>query len=109
MLRVLVNSISCGLRFFSSKSTEEMAQELRDKIGRNSVEFYTVNKKFHIDLAGRAHYDKATQQYIPTPHVQAHVIHTSFFGKTRVDKKPSTTIAATKGDIRFARRLVGER
>lgn len=106
---MIVTSVSSGLRFFSAKSTEEMAQDLRDKIGRNSVKFNTVDKRVHIDLAGRAHYDKDIQEYIPTPHVQAHYKHESFFGRIRFSKKPDSTAPATKDDIRLARKLVGEK
>ena len=88
-----------------SKSAEEMATELRGKLGKNSVVFKTTSTKVHIDLAGKAHYDKVMREYIPTPHVQTHLIHTSFYGKTRITKNPETTIPATKDDIRLARRL----
>ena len=52
------------------KTTEEMAKDLSGKIGKNSVPYETPTASGHIDLAGKAHHDKATGTSIPTPHVQ---------------------------------------
>jgi hypothetical protein len=88
-----------------NKSVEEMASELRDEIGQNSVNFSTIDKAYHIDLAGRAHYDKSRQKLIPTPHVQAHKAYVDLNGKIKTPRKPTTTDPATKSDIRLARQL----
>ena len=53
-----------------SATATEMAGELSTQIGKNSVRYTTPNKTGHIDLKGKSHFDKATGQNIPTPHVQ---------------------------------------
>jgi hypothetical protein len=47
-----------------------MADQLSHALGKNSVAFETPSVKGHIDLRGKAHFDKATRLRIPTPHVQ---------------------------------------
>jgi RHS repeat-associated protein len=59
------------------KSTTQMAAELSHEIGKNSVSYRTPNKVGHIDLKGKSHFDKPTQQSIPTPHVQERVLNRS--------------------------------
>jgi RHS repeat-associated protein len=87
----------------AAKSAEQMAGELRQQIGRNSVEFTTSSTKGHIDLAGKAHFDKATQTSIPTPHVQTRSKHAGPDGKINLGAE--STRPATKQDIRTAREL----
>lgn len=87
----------------AAKSVEQMAGELRQQIGRNSVEFTSGSTKGHIDLAGKAHFDKATQTSIPTPHVQTRSMHVGPDGKINLGAE--TTRPATKQDIRVAREL----
>ncbi len=68
----------------------------------------TPNKVGHIDLKGKGHFDKATGGVIATPHVQERVIHQQAGGgRTNVGRQ--TTRAATKQDIRTARRIVERR
>jgi RHS repeat-associated protein len=87
-----------------SKAANEMAADLQKQLGKNSVPFETATTKGHIDLAGKAHYDKATQQTIPTPHVQTKPKSVSPDGtKTNLGKE--TTRPATKQDVRTAREL----
>jgi len=81
-----------------------MAADLQSQIGKNSVEFSTPSSKGHIDLAGDSHFDKATQTTIPTPHVQTRPINIGPNGKTNLGKE--TTKAATKQDIRTAKKLL---
>ena len=88
-----------------SKNAEEMADELADEINKNSVNFSTTDSMGHIDLRGRAHFDKATQTDIPTPHVQTSQVN-DVPGKGRFPlKKTEVARAATKQDIRTARKL----
>lgn len=87
----------------ASKTVEQMASELRQQLGRHSVEFTTGSTRGHIDLAGKAHFDKATQALIPTPHVQTRNVHTGPDGK--INLGPEITRPATKQDIRTAREI----
>ncbi|WP_226888168.1 RHS repeat-associated core domain-containing protein, partial [Pectobacterium aquaticum] len=90
---------------FRSKSAEEMADELADKINKNSVNFSTTDSMGHIDLRGRSHFDKITQTDIPTPHVQTSQVN-EVPGKGRFPlKKTEVARPATKQDIRTARKL----
>ncbi|WP_323840807.1 hypothetical protein, partial [Photorhabdus africana] len=59
----------------------------------------------HIDLRGRAHFDKITQTDIPTPHVQTSPINIAPNGKRFPLKKQEVARPATKQDIRTAREL----
>jgi len=90
-------------KVLGKKTLSEMAQELSGKIGRNSVKFETSDVKGRIDLAGKAHFDKATQQYIPTPHVQTKAKHISPNGIPYLGTE--ITKPATKADIRLAKKL----
>ena len=92
-------------RVFSPKSVEEMASDLRAKIGKNSVQFRTSNKTGHIDLEGDSHFDKLTKSDIATPHIQSKDIHVGQNGKISVSKKSEVIRPATKADIRVAQRL----
>ena len=85
------------------KTTEEMAADLSGKLGKNTVEFETPSTVGHIDLAGKAHFDKPTQQKIPTPHVQTRPKNVGANGKMNLGKE--TTRPATKADVRTAAEL----
>jgi hypothetical protein len=85
------------------KNAQEMAEELSDRLGKNSVSFSTPTTRGHIDLRGKTHFDKATQTAIPTPHVQTKPIHVGPNGKTSLGKE--VTRPATKQDVRIARKL----
>ena len=99
---------SSGLIHLSqNKSAAEMAADLAGRIGKNSVPFETPTTKGHIDLKGKAHFDKATGQEIPTPHVQTRPKHVGPQGQ--VNLGPQTTEPATKADIRTAEKLVERR
>ncbi|WP_321573040.1 RHS repeat domain-containing protein, partial [Hafnia alvei] len=87
------------------KTAKEMAEELADKINRNSVNFSTSTKMGHIDLRGRSHFDKATKTDIPTPHVQSSDVNIRPDGARFPLKKTEVAEAATKQDIRTARKL----
>ena len=84
-------------------SVEDMAADLAGKLGKNSVEFETPTTAGHIDLAGKTHFDKATQKDIPTPHVQTRPKNVGPNGKTNLGKE--TTRPATKADVRTAGKL----
>ena len=92
---------------FYSKTVKEMAEELSDKIGKNSVPFRTGRKLGHIDLRGDRHYDKTTNTHIETPHFQSKNIH--FGPNGRMNTSGEEIRAATKADIRTARRLAEDR
>jgi RHS repeat-associated protein len=91
-----------------AKTTAQMAGELSDEIGKNSVSYRTPNKVGHIDLKGKSHFDKPTGQLIPTPHVQERVLNRSP-GGGRVNTGAQTTRRATKQDIRTAREIIERR
>lgn len=91
------------------KTAEEMAAELSNQINKNSVTFSTPTKQGHIDLQGASHYDKATKTDIPTPHVQTRDINIGPNGKITTSKKTEVTTAASKQDVRTARRLAKEK
>ena len=86
-----------------AKTAQEMAADLQRQLGKNSVEFRTPSTKGHIDLAGAAHFDKATQTKIPTPHVQTKSVNVGPNGRINLGRE--TTKAATKQDIRTAKKL----
>jgi hypothetical protein len=86
------------------KSAGEMAEALSNQIGKNSVAYRTPNKVGHIDLRGKAHFDKASGQRISTPHVQERPLHRGPNGRTNVGGQ--TTRSATKQDIRTARKII---
>ena len=88
-----------------SKDETQMAQELSNQIGRNSVTFSTPTTQGHIDLQGASHFDKVTGVDIPTPHVQTRKINVAPNGMVTTSKKTEVTKAATKQDVRVAREL----
>jgi RHS repeat-associated protein len=89
------------------KSSKEMAVELSKSIGRDSVSFQTSRTRGHIDLVGKGHFNKTRQTRISTPHVQERTISIGPNGKVNLGRE--TTRAATKQDIRTAKRLEKER
>ena len=88
-----------------SKTAKEMAEELSDQIGKNSISFTTPNKTGHIDLRGKSHFDKKTQTSVPTPHVQTRDLKIGPNGQVSAPKKTEITKPATVQDIRTARKL----
>nr|WP_281422797.1 RHS repeat-associated core domain-containing protein [Photorhabdus hainanensis] len=88
-----------------SKNAQEMAEELANQLNKNTVTFSTPTTMGHIDLRGRAHFDKITQTDIPTPHVQTSPINIAPNGKRFPLKKQEVARPATKQDIRTAREL----
>ncbi|MEY0304849.1 RHS repeat-associated core domain-containing protein, partial [Providencia manganoxydans] len=88
-----------------SKTVQEMAEDLANRINRNTVTFSTPNSMGHIDLRGRAHFDKVTQTDIPTPHVQVSPINVAPNGNRFPLKKLEEARPATKQDIRTAEKL----
>ncbi len=87
------------------KNAQEMAEELANQLNKNTVTFSTPTTMGHIDLRGRAHFDKITQTDIPTPHVQTSPINIAPNGKRFPLKKQEVARPATKQDIRTAREL----
>ena len=83
-----------------------MADELSQQSGKSSVTAQTPDSKVRIDLTGKSHFDKATGTKIATPHVQTSRLNRGPNG--RVNTSGATTRAATKQDIRTARRLLGQ-
>jgi hypothetical protein len=88
-----------------SKSAAEMADDLANQIGKNSVKFRTPNKAGHIDLRGKSHFDKRTQTEISTPHVQTRDIRVGPNGQISAPRKTEITQPATRQDVRTAREL----
>jgi hypothetical protein len=91
-----------------AKTTTQMAGELSDEIGTNSVSYRTPNKVGRIDLKGKSHFDKPTGQPIATPHVQERVLNRGP-GGGRVNTGAQTTRPATKQGIRTARKIIERR
>jgi len=92
----------------ASKSAAGMADDVANMAGKNRVSAKTAGgKQIDIDLKGKAHYDKATQQKIDTPHVHESQINVGPNGQTSVSGK--ATRAATKDDVRNARRILEHR
>jgi hypothetical protein len=90
-----------------AQSATQMANELSNEIGKNSVSYTTPNKTGHIDLKGKSHFDKSTSQSIPTPHVKGYFIPSR--GVVAVNTGIQTTRPATKQDVRTARRIIEHR
>jgi RHS repeat-associated protein len=90
-----------------SKTAEEMASDLKDKIGKNSVPYDTPTSKGRIDLAGKGHFDKATGQVVDTPHVQEGTKNVGPNGQVNIGDK--TVRPATKQDIRTAEKLAKQK
>ena len=88
----------------ASKTAAEMADDLAGRIGRNSVSVETPGVKIRVDLRGRSHFDKATQQEVPTPHVQTAQKHVGPTGQVNVGAK--SVRPATKADVRTAQKVV---
>ncbi|MER1888588.1 Rhs family protein, partial [Proteus mirabilis] len=88
-----------------SKTVQEMAEDLANRINRNTVTFSTPTSMGHIDLRGRSHFDKVTQADIPTPHVQVSPINVAPNGNRFPLKKLEAARPATKQDIRTAEKL----
>ena len=84
-----------------------MAGKLSSETGVNSVEFSTETSVGRIDLTGKAHFDKASGESIPTPHVHERQIHNSPTGQTNVGAK--TTRPATATDIRNAAKTIKDK
>lgn len=85
------------------KSVSQMATGLKARLGKNSIGYETSGVKGNIDLEGRAHFDKATQSLIPTPHVQEKAKSVGPDGQINIGS--ATARPATKRDIRVAERL----
>jgi hypothetical protein len=66
-----------------TQTTAQMAKSLSNEIGKNSVQYRTPNAVEHIDLKGKAHFDKASGGRIPTPHVQERRLHQGPGGRRR--------------------------
>lgn len=88
---------------WNAKSVAEMAADLRAMVGKNAIAFQTPVASIRIDLAGRAHYDKALNKLIATPHM--HLRLKSFGSNGRVNMREKITTPASKPDIRIARGL----
>jgi hypothetical protein len=97
-----------GAASAASKSVGEMADDLSGQLGKNSVSFETPTTSGHIDLKGKPHFDKATGQEIPTPHVQTQTKHVGPNGEVNLSGDVQTR-PATKQDVRNARKLEEKR
>jgi RHS repeat-associated protein len=95
---------ACGPPQHGPKTPEQMARDLANESGRQSVPFRTPSEVGHYDLTGKPHFDKATQSDIPTPHVQSRPLHVGPNGETNTG--PESVRPATTRDIRVARKLL---
>ena len=81
-----------------------MARSLSSETGIISVEFSTESSVGRIDLTGKAHFDKASGESIPTPHVHEQQINVGPNGKSNLGAK--TTRPATAGDVKKAAQTI---
>ncbi|MEW5980648.1 MAG: RHS repeat-associated core domain-containing protein [Acidobacteriota bacterium] len=93
---VVTNTVPAGVQ----------AADLVNQIG-NGPKRVTINDgNTAVDLSGKAHFEKSTQQSIPTPHAKDLVTNTNL--KTgQTFQKPGPTRRATKADINNARTAAG--
>jgi hypothetical protein len=87
--------------------TDGMARQLSERVGKNTVATNTVSKHVHVDLVGKAHFDKASGKLVPTPHTQTARLNRGPNGQVNVSTKARDTSIhpATVQDIRMARRI----
>ena len=90
---------------YKPKTAEEMAEDLYEDLNKNSVTYSTPDKMGHIDINGRAHFDKATNTKVDVPHVQESPVNIAPDGRRFLIKKQEVVTPATKQDIRVARKL----
>jgi RHS repeat-associated protein len=81
-------------------SAESGAQVAGD-IGKNRV---TLSNGSKVDVAGKTHFEKTTQQSVPTPHIKDATLHT---GPTGSSVTYGPTRPATVGDVNAAARTAG--
>ncbi|MBX5244863.1 MULTISPECIES: RHS repeat-associated core domain-containing protein [unclassified Rhizobium] len=85
-------------------TVEEAGANLAQRIGKNRVSVMTPSGRWHIDLAGKPHFEKSLGQEIPAPHVKFQKLHEAPDGRTSLS--PGTTRAATWDDIRTALKII---
>jgi hypothetical protein len=88
-------------------SVEEAGGNLAKQVGTNRVSVMTPSGRMQIDLAGKAHFDKALGVDIPSPHVKFQELNFGPNGKSNLS--PGTTQPATMTDIRTARKIIERR
>ncbi|MEA3051469.1 MAG: hypothetical protein QOG72_372, partial [Sphingomonadales bacterium] len=89
-------------------SAKQAGAALAVQIGTNRVSVMTPSGRMSIDLAGKAHYDKASGRSIPTPHVKFQQLNTNS-ANGRSNLSPGTTRAGNMADIRTARAVMKRR
>jgi RHS repeat-associated protein len=82
-------------------ATAESGTQVAGEIGRSRV---TLDNGSQVDLAGKAHFEKTTQQSVPTPHIKDATVHT---GPTGSSVTYGPTRPATVGDVNAAARAAG--
>jgi RHS repeat-associated protein len=85
-----------------TQATPEQGAQVAGEIGRNRV---TLENGSVVDLAGKAHFEKSTQQSVPTPHIKDATVHTGPTGQSSLTYGP--TRPATVGDVNAAARAAG--
>ena len=100
-----VSATGSGVKLDATAAGVKLAAE----IGGNRVSVTTPAGQLHIDLAGKAHYEKSTGQLIPTPHVKFQQVHTAPGPNGRSNLAPGVVRAGTMSDVRMARRIVEHR
>ncbi len=83
-------------------ASAESGAQVAGEIGKNRV---TLGNGSQVDLAGKAHFEKTTQQSVPTPHIKDATVHTGPTGKSSVTYGP--TRPATVGNVNAAARAAG--
>jgi RHS repeat-associated protein len=81
-----------------------MASQLSKETGVTRVDLSTPEMRTNVDLVGKPHFDKATGEYINTPHVQSRPISVGPNGK--INLGPQTTRPATAADIQAAQKVL---
>jgi hypothetical protein len=81
---------SVGIRSLSGAG-----DEIAGALGRSRVTIRTSSGRYHVDLRGRAHFDKALGEYVSTPHVRFDTLRRnpsdpSLFNFVRGPVRPAT-------------------
>lgn len=88
-------------------SVRQVAANLRNRAGKNRVQIETPNGRMTIDLEGKAHFEKALQTAIDTPHVRFDTRHIGPNGQVSYTAGPVRP--ATHDDLRIVERILRDR
>jgi hypothetical protein len=85
---------------------EQGASLVKENGGKNRVTLRTVSEKVEVDLAGKAHFDKATGKSIPTPHTKVSPLNPKAPNQPSYNSGKATTEATTQQEIRTVRKYL---